>query len=246
MRLPLLVLCLAFVVGCYCPNTSYQSKQPYNLDQFAYSIIDNTVVVKNGEDDTGTGITIVKGNDVYVLTCAHIFMNSPSIKVFNYSLKIFPEIVVKKYYIKKEETVMEVVVKAEMFRYSPEEDLAVLKLKNSINTGSTRFYSKNNWPDFGQTIYHIGHYKGERFAPYSFTSGYIAYPNRYLYGNVFDQTSLTIYSGSSGGGVFLSTGECIGLISIAARDGDNCNFVIPIRRIRDWAKKEGIGHLLQP
>ena len=51
---------------------------------------------------------------------------------------------------------------------------------------------------------------------------------------MFDQTSCMGYPGSSGGGVYLRDGKCIGLLTRGA--GPGLNFIVPTRRIVKWAK----------
>ena len=63
-------------------------------------------------------------------------------------------------------------------------------------------------------------------------------------GVVFDQTTVTAFPGSSGGGVFLSersgekSGQYMGMLVRGA--GETFNLIVPVRRMRKYAKKEGI------
>jgi len=54
----------------------------------------------------------------------------------------------------------------------------------------------------------------------------------------YDQTTSMAYPGSSGGGVYTRNGECIGLLTRGI--GPGLNFFVPMRRVRAWAKEEGI------
>jgi len=55
---------------------------------------------------------------------------------------------------------------------------------------------------------------------------------------LFDQTTVTAFPGSSGGGVFLTNGEYIGMLVRGA--GETFNLIVPIRRMTKWAKAENI------
>jgi S1-C subfamily serine protease len=128
----------------------------------------------------------------------------------------------------------------------PEQDIALLKLKDNIFTNSTVFYLDNIIPPVGETIHNVGNYKGD-FAEYSFSSGVIAYLNRHMISwDYLDQSTFTIYTGSSGSGVFLDDGRCIGIVVMCANGGDSCGFYIPIRRILHWARERKFEYLLNP
>ena len=61
---------------------------------------------------------------------------------------------------------------------------------------------------------------------------------------MFDQTTVTAFPGSSGGGVYLSdkngdnSGKYVGMLVRGA--GEGFNFIVPVRRMQDWAKKVNI------
>ena len=63
-------------------------------------------------------------------------------------------------------------------------------------------------------------------------------------GTVFDQTTVTAFPGSSGGGVCLSersgdkTGQYMGMLVRGA--GETFNLVVPVRRMRSWAAEQEI------
>jgi len=69
-------------------------------------------------------------------------------------------------------------------------------------------------------------------------------------GTVFDQTTVTAFPGSSGGGVYLSdknednSGKYVGMLVRGA--GEGFNFVVPVRRMRDWAKEVNAEWALDP
>ena len=67
-------------------------------------------------------------------------------------------------------------------------------------------------------------------------------------GAVFDQTTVTAFPGSSGGGVYLSdrsddhSGEYVGMLVRGA--GEGFNFIVPVRRMNEWANKVKVGWAL--
>jgi hypothetical protein len=78
----------------------------------------------------------------------------------------------------------------------------------------------------------------------SMTSGIISQVGR-IHGKVeFDQTTVTAFPGSSGGGVYLQNGEYVGMIVRGA--GEGFNLMVPVRRIERWAKKHDIMWALDP
>ena len=52
---------------------------------------------------------------------------------------------------------------------------------------------------------------------------------------VFDQTTVAAFPGSSGGGVYLEDGRYVGMLVRGA--GETFNLIVPVRRMQAWAKK---------
>lgn len=65
-----------------------------------------------------------------------------------------------------------------------------------------------------------------------------------LNSNVLDQTSCVVFPGSSGGGMFNEKGLYIGMTTMMRAAG--LNFMVPMRRMQEWAKKEHIEWALDP
>lgn len=126
--------------------------------------------------------------------------------------------------------------KAKVIAYSdPEdEDLALLEiLKDNfrpIDVSAT--FADDSIPGVGVELVHVGSTLG---LYNSVSLGIISQTDRNIGGKMFDQTSCMGYPGSSGGGVYLKNGKCIGLLTRGA--GPGLNFIVPVRRMRDWAKK---------
>ena len=58
----------------------------------------------------------------------------------------------------------------------------------------------------------------------------------------FGRPTVTAFPGSSGGGVYLTNGQYIGMLVRGA--GEGFNFIVPVRRMSDWAKKVKVGWAL--
>jgi S1-C subfamily serine protease len=135
-------------------------------------------------------------------------------------------------------------IDARVIRYSDAdngEDLALLMLRAKNYTDvTTRFYCEDGIPKPGTDLYHVGSLRGEMGAN-SITEGIISRVGRVLLNSekVFDQTSVTAFPGSSGGGVFLrDSGEYVGML--VRGSGETFNFIVPIRRMKEWATKADV------
>lgn len=140
----------------------------------------------------------------------------------------------------------EMVFDARVVRYTDAEngeDLALLivRKKNYVpEKVSAAFYLAKEIPPIGTELYHVGSLRGQ-FGANSLTTGIIAQIGRVLdLGTakdvVFDQTTVTAFPGSSGGGVFLkSDGRYIGML--VRGGGEQFNFLVPARRLKAWADK---------
>ena len=130
---------------------------------------------------------------------------------------------------------------AKVLAYSDPEvgdDLALLEvLQDNFTDVSAEFDDSGNVPlKIGTEIVHVGCTLGL----YDSTSyGIISQTDRDLIGTgkVFDQTSCMGYPGSSGGGVYLKNGKCVGLL---------------VQRFRRWLELHcpdpphvGVGHEVQ-
>jgi hypothetical protein len=132
---------------------------------------------------------------------------------------------------------------AEVIRYNAEEDLALLRLrKKDFIRPSVKFYvdEKNGKPlipPVGTKLLHVGSLLGQ-LGSNSMTEGIMSQHGRLLNKMVFDQTTVTAFPGSSGGGVYLSDGQCVGLVLRGA--GETFNLIAPVRRIHEWAKRANV------
>ncbi len=133
----------------------------------------------------------------------------------------------------------EIKLKAKIIAFSNQytgEDLALLEIteKCAFVFESVVFSSDKIQP-VGTEIIHVGSAAG--FED-SVSLGVVSQTDREYRGKMYDQTSTMAYPGSSGGGVYTTDGKCVGLVTLGV--GPGLNFYVPVRRIRAWAKKEGI------
>lgn len=129
------------------------------------------------------------------------------------------------------------------------EDLAILMIRKPNYTDKTaKFYLDDKIPQIGTELYHVGSLQGQIGAN-SLTSGLVSQIGRVLdinpNGAVFDQTTVTAFPGSSGGGVFLKSDyRYVGML--VRGGGEQFNFIVPIRRIIKWAKAAKVDWAVNP
>lgn len=137
----------------------------------------------------------------------------------------------------------EVKMDAQVIRYSNAdtgEDLALLLIRKRnfvAPTVSVQFYLEN-MPPVGTELYHVGSLLGQMGAN-SLTTGIVSQYGRVLpNGKIFDQSSAVAFPGSSGGLLSIKTdGKVAGMLVRGA--GEGFNLFVPVRRMRDWAKRVG-------
>ena len=95
----------------------------------------------------------------------------------------------------------------------------------------------------GTRLFHVGSLLGQMGAN-SMTTGIVSQVGRTMGKVEFDQTTVTAFPGSSGGGVFLQNGSYVGMLVRGA--GENFNLIVPIRRIKDWAEKNKVLWAIDP
>lgn len=128
--------------------------------------------------------------------------------------------------------------------------LLIVRKRNFVKDSAT-FYldTEDNIVPIGTKLYHVGSLLGQGGAN-SMTAGIMSQIGRTINlgggeGTVFDQTTVTAFPGSSGGGVFLAnSGQYIGMLVRGA--GETFNFVVPIRRMKNYAERAGVLWALDP
>lgn len=206
----------------------------------------------NYQTSEGSGVLInreIEGEKIsFVLTCAHVIENLRKIKskiIEGRTLKVieFKDASIIKEIVESGRRVGEIKMEAEVIKYSSASDghdLAVLmvRAKDYAKT-SAQFYISPDKPiiSIGTPLFHVGSLLGQMGAN-SMTSGIVSQVGRVENKFEFDQTTVTAFPGSSGGGVFLQDGRYMGMIVRGA--GEGFNLIVPIRRILSWADEHGL------
>ncbi len=212
---------------------------------------DVSVTIKSGGGQgSGTIFNRKVGDDVvsYVWTAAHVVDNLRKVRsvVINGSPKVvveFDDAQIVQEFKQDGRRIGELKMEARVVRYSDAdqgEDLALLQIrkKNFVPYDtSTRFYLKEEIPQIGTPLCHVGSLLGQVGAN-SYTEGVVSQIGRVLdlgaNGVVFDQTTVTAFPGSSGGGVFDTGGTYVGMLVRGA--GEQFNLIVPVRRMKAWSK----------
>jgi S1-C subfamily serine protease len=127
---------------------------------------------------------------------------------------------------------------AKVIRYSAKQDIALLRVrKKGFVQANVKFYLDKDIPAIGTNLYHVGSLLGQAGSN-SMTSGIVSQIGRVLEKQVFDQTTVAAFPGSSGGGVYLEDGRYVGMLVRGA--GETFNLVIPVRRMIVWAKDANV------
>jgi len=127
-------------------------------------------------------------------------------------------------------------------------DLALLLVrKPGFTTANATFYN-DAVCNVGTELIHVGSLLGQAGSN-SMTTGNVSQTGRLLQlgngaGTLFDQTSCPAFPGSSGGGVFTKDGKYMGMLVRGA--GETFNFIVPARRIYNWAERFEVQWLLDP
>jgi S1-C subfamily serine protease len=206
----------------------------------------------------GSGVLItreVNGEKVtFIWTCGHVVDNLREVRTViedGAPKKIveFDDVQIIKELVEGGRRVGEIKMDATVVKYSDAddgEDLALLMVRaRDYGKASAGFYLDKDEPiiPIGTQLYHVGSLLGQMGAN-SMTSGIISQVGRILGKVEFDQTTVTAFPGSSGGGVFLQDGRYVGMIVRGA--GEGFNLMVPVRRIKRWAKKHDIMWALDP
>jgi len=193
----------------------------------------------------------------FVWTAAHVVDGLRSIRVVIKDGKPttvveFKDAQIVKELVENGRRVGEIKMEAKVIKYSDAdngEDLALLMVrKKGFIDKTTTFHTADEPVAIGTELYHVGSLLGQ-VGSNSMTRGILSQIGRVLDlgtgdGVVFDQTSCPGFPGSSGGGVFLSErtkgheGHYVGMLVRGA--GETFNLIVPVRRMRKYAKSNGV------
>tara|TARA_B110000495_G_C23013241_1_gene599596 strand:- start:591 stop:1508 length:918 start_codon:yes stop_codon:yes gene_type:complete len=206
----------------------------------------------------GSGVLItrqINGEKItFVWTCAHVVDNLRRIRTVirsGTSNKIveFDDVKIIKEIVEEGRRVGEIKMDASVIKYSDAEDgedLALLMVRaKDYGKASAKFYLSKEEPiiPIGTPLFHVGSLLGQ-FGSNSMTSGIVSQVGRIRDKTEYDQTTVTAFPGSSGGGVFLEDGRYVGMIVRGA--GEGFNLMVPVRRIKRWAEAHGVMWAIDP
>ncbi len=173
------------------------------------------VVVVRSPGGLGSGFLVNKSG--YLITNFHVIQGQKHITVtrFKKTGNEFKRITHKK---------------VRIVALDPFHDLAVLRVENrlddsfrppSLNTGTE--------PSVGEKIFVIGNPLGlERTV----TEGVVSHTGRNFGGKLYLQVDASVNPGNSGGPLFNTRGQVIGVISMGIRSMQGLNFAIPVQHVK--------------
>ena len=216
------------------------------------------------ETSSGSGSGVIITRDVlygknakannFILTAAHVVKNLRSVKE-----KVDPRTGTKRQIISFKDAnlvrdfrqggrkVGDSRMTVSVLKYNEEQDLALLRVHmDGYSKDNTVFREGEEITPLGTELFHVGSMLGEA-GTNSFTNGIVSQIGRVLDDKMeYDQTTVTAYPGSSGGGVYTTDGKYVGMLVRGTSSGDNFNLIIPIRRIRKWIVEVKIPWVLDP
>ena len=170
----------------------------------------NAVVIIKGPSGSGTGFVI--GTDGYILTCAHV-------------LPVFGNVTVV-YNLKKDGDIIKVSASATILEMDKKRDIALIKIKPKGKLTSVHLEQVTK-PSMGEAVSIIGHPGlGTKLLEYTMTTGIVSNANQTIEGQSYIQTNAAVNRGSSGGPVFNSRGNVIGVVVLKAHI-EAAGFAVP-------------------
>ena len=206
----------------------------------------------------GSGVLITRkvGTETvtFVWTCAHVVDNLRNVRTViedgnNKKVVEFDDVQIIKELVEDGRRVGEMKMDAEVIKFSDAddgEDLALLMVRaRDYGKESARFYldKESDIIPIGTPLFHVGSLLGQMGAN-SMTSGIVSQVGRIRNKVEYDQTTVTAFPGSSGGGVYLYDGRYVGMIVRGA--GEGFNLMVPVRRMKRWATEHDIMWAIDP
>jgi hypothetical protein len=214
---------------------------------------DISVTIRAGRSE-GSGVAFNRGGITYIWTAGHVVDGLRSTRMVvdpktgtPRTIVEFKDAKIVKTLRENGRTVGRTEIDAEVIRYSGAdhgEDLALLRVrKKGFLNVSARFYLEKDIPNLGTRLLHVGSLLGQQGSN-SLTAGIMSQHGRLIGKTVYDQTTVTAFPGSSGGGVYLEDGRYVGMLVRGA--GEGFNLIVPARRMRAWAERAGVLWAIDP
>lgn len=190
------IIFFLMIVFSGCSSVAFDTEKLY------FEAMKKTVEIRcyNTEDNIGYATGCVISKDGQILTNKHVVMSDDN---------IFQYVEVRFYN-------NENFIRADVLKVSETEDLALIKIEQDTKDVFTIGQSVKG----GESVFTIGNPDGFGL---SFAEGTVSSPLRYVEYNGKEmkttQTSIVINAGNSGGPLFNTNGELIGLITFRLRNG---------------------------
>ena len=207
----------------------------------------------------GSGAMIIREVDgkkvTFVWTAAHVVDNLRKVRnVIEEGSPVklieFGDVSIVKELVERGRRVGEMKMDAKVIKYSDYRDghdlaLLMVRATDYAKSGVEFNLSKENDGiiPIGTDLIHVGSLLGQMGAN-SMTKGIVSQVGRTLDKYEYDQTTVTAFPGSSGGGVYLENGKYVGMIVRGA--GEGFNLMVPVRRMIQWAEKNDIMWAIDP
>lgn len=214
---------------------------------------DISVTIRSGRGE-GSGVSFSRDNTTFIWTAAHVVDDLRSTRSVidprtgtRRTVVEFRDAKIVKQLVEDGRHVGRIEMDAEVIRYSNADDgqdLALLRVrKRDFIKSSAVFYEDEAIPSIGTRLLHVGSLLGQMGAN-SMTDGIMSQHGRVLGKRVYDQTTVTAFPGSSGGGVYLEDGQYVGMLVRGA--GEGFNLIVPIRRLKEWAENANVSWAIDP
>ena len=243
-------------------NVIFGAPNYKQLREVADHLQDVSVTIKakaRYSSSEGSGAMIIREVDgkkvTFVWTAAHVVDNLRKVRSViegGAPVKIveFDDASIVKELVEKGRRVGEMKMDAKIIKYSNAEDghdlaLLMVRAKDYAKDGVDFYLKEENDRiiPIGTDLFHVGSLLGQMGAN-SMTTGIISQVGRTLDKFEYDQTTVTAFPGSSGGGVYLQNGQYVGMIVRGA--GEGFNLMVPVRRMIRWAEKNDIMWAIDP
>ena len=183
-------------------------------------LLEASVVVKT-DLGTGSGVVFVRRDKCYIWTVSHVVNEAKEIWVIdNIGRHLIANLIIN----------------------SRDEDIALLSIPNNSFSHGIEFNPYKS--KIGDNISHIGCPTGFE-GMFSYFEGRISFSHRMVENCSYDQVQCSAFYGCSGGGVFNSNGECIGLMARFLNTNTHGMFlIVPSRRIIEFAIKNNVNYAI--
>jgi len=246
----------AMAAMIFVPATAGPAAPPKKIDDVPAYLQDVSVTIRAGGSE-GSGVAVIRDGVTWVWTAAHVVDGLRRTRMVvdpksgaKKTVVEFDDAQVVKILLEEGRIVGRLAIDAEVVKYSDAEhgqDLALLRVrKKGFLTTSARFYLDDKLPKLGCDLVHCGALLGSPGSG-SITTGVLSMHGRVLAGSkvIYDQVTVVAFPGSSGGAVTLGDGRVMGIL-VRGTSVQGFNLVVPMRRMRSWAKRVGVTWAIDP